>query len=321
MADTLYTRGPSNVTTLLATTMENRRGAIADAVFSELVLFNFLYENGQIKTDIDGGTSIVTPVMTSRNTTAAFYDGYGILDTTPQEGFTDTQYKWKQAAVSITVSGREDRIQNQGSSRVHSIVESKQKQAEMSLKDLINQKLFGSGNASTEITSLVTLIDATSTIGDINSTANSFWQASVTTSGSFAAQGLSDMRTLYYTLEKRNPIGGPKKIITTSAVYGFYEGSLIAQQRYQSADTGNASFSRLRFKDAEIDHDPQCTSGAMYFLHPQALELYVASNTDFILTNWKEPKEQDAKVAQLLVALELATPNRRKLGKMLSITA
>lgn len=319
MADTLFTRGPANVTTLLATTMENRRGAIADAVFSELVLFDFLRSNGQIK--VDGGTSIVTPLMTGKNAGAKFYDGYDLLDNTPAEGFTDAQFKWKQAASPVTVNGREE-AQNAGSSRIHNLVEAKQRQTEMSLKDAINIKLFGASNTSKEITSLVTLIDATSTIGDINSTSNSFWQANVTTSGSFAAQGLSDMRAMYYTLEKRNPVGGPKKIITTSTVYGFYEGSLVAQQRYAADNrTGNASFGKLMFKDAEIDHDPQCTSGAMYFLHPEAIQLYVHENRDFVLSDWREGVQQDAKTAYLFVMLELATTNRRKLGKMLSITA
>jgi len=39
------------------------------------------------------------------------------------------------------------------------------------------------------------------------------------------------------------------------------------------------------------------------------------------MTEWVKPANQDARVAQFLVALELVIKNRRKLGKLNTITA
>jgi len=166
----------------------------------------------------------------------------------------------------------------------------------------------------------VTLIDATSTIQDINSTTYSFWQADVNASGSFAAQGRSDMLTLWNALAIIP--GKPSDLlVTTATVHGYYEGSLVAQQRYTSMGAGNSAFSNLMFKTAPVIFDNDCTSGVMYFLNSDILELAVSSDTNFVLSEWVKPSDQDAKVAQILVGLELITTNRRKLGKLTGITA
>ncbi len=102
MADTLFTYGPANVTTLLTTTLSNRRTDLQDAIFNDLASIKFLKEKGQVI--LDGGASITTPLMYAKNTTAQFYNGYDPLTTTPQEGFTVAQYQWKESAVSVCES-------------------------------------------------------------------------------------------------------------------------------------------------------------------------------------------------------------------------
>jgi hypothetical protein len=316
MADTLFTHGPATTTTLLATTIENRRKGIQDAIFDEIPTLKLLKDKGAI---VDGGASIVIPLMYETNGTAQFYSGYDTLVTTPQEGFTTTQYKWKEAAVSISVSNREENIQNVGPSAVESLVDAKIKQATMSLKTLLNTSLYAVAPAATEIGSLATTIDATSSIGDINSTTYSWWQSDVNTSGSFAAQGRSDMLTLYNALLVEG--GKPDILVTTPSVHAYYEGSLVPQQRYESNSVGNASFKELMFKNAQVVFDNSCTSGVMYFLDSRHLQLYISSGNNMKMTNWKEPSNQTARVAQLLMACELVANNRRRLGKLTTISA
>lgn len=319
MPDKTFTWGPANVTTLLATTMEKRRGQIADAVFNDMVLLAWLHDKN--RTTVDGGAQIVVPIMSEGSSAAAFYHGYGVLDITPQEGHTSAAYNWKQASVPVSVSGREERIQNAGSSIVHRIVTAKQRQAELSIRDKINKAFFSSSVGADDIGSLVSTIDATSTIGDINSTNNSWWQAAVTTGGSFATQGLSDMRTLWNTLAQRNPVGGTGLIITTSTVYEFYEGTLQPQQRFTGSVSANGSFENLLFKTAPVTFDAAANSGVMYFLNADALEFISHSGTNFIMSEFVKPANQDARIAQMLFAGELVAINRRKLGKIDSIVA
>lgn len=319
-SDTLFTYGPANVTALLTTTVENRRGEIQDNIFNDLPTIKYLKDKKRIR--VDGGASIIQHLMYGTNTTAGFYNGYDLIDTTPQEGFTAAQFKWKEAAASVSVSNREETIQNTGKSEVFNIVKAKMDQAEMSLKSVLNSAVFSAAPVATALTSLPVLIDATSTIGDVNSTTNSWWQSLVTTSGSFAAQGRADMLTTWNTLVTRGGGANPvDMIITTPTVHGYYEGSLVPQIRYQKMDEGNAAFSNLVFKTSPVVFDTACNSGTMYFLNSDAMELVVNSNNDFRLTEFVKPSNQTAKVAQLVVALELTTNNRRRLGKMSSITA
>ncbi len=321
--ETLFSWGPAgSVGALITTTQENRDiKELQDAVFSRLTLLDFLSKKGKVRRG-GGGTSVIVPIRSSANSTAGFYSNYQTIDTTPQDNETAAQFLYKQAAASVSLSGKEERIQNKGKYEVMDIVKTKINDAEMSLRSTINTALFAASPASSDVGSLVTSIDATSSIGQINSTTYSFWQSNVVTSGSFSAQGLADMRSQWSTLEQRMPISAPDLLLTTTTIRDYYEASLTPQQHYGASDnTGNGSFDKLKFKSAIVDVDAQCTSGAMYFLNSDAMELVIDPDTDFKMTDWVKPANQDARVAQYLVGLELVIKNRRKLGKNLSITA
>lgn len=320
MADTLFSWGPgNNVTTLITTTQENRDNKdIQDAVFNKLALFEFLNKKKKV---YRGGTSLIVPIQFQNTVPTGDYDGYGLLDTTPTDDLTSAQFKWKQYYANISVNGREDRTQNKGKYEVINLVKSKIDGAEKALRNKLNTALFATSPTASQIGSLVTSIDATSSIGDINSTTYSFWQATSTASSSFAAQGLSDMRTLWNTLAVRNDQTVPDLLLTTTAVHSFYEGSLVPQQRYESDSTGDASFKDLKFKNASVRYDAQATSGVMYFLNSDSMHIAIDPSTDFMTTEFVKPGNQDAKVAQILVTLELVIKNRRKLGKLTAISA
>lgn len=317
MADTLHSHGPTNVTTLLTTTLENRRRDLQDQIFNDLATIKFLKDKGQVI--IDGGASIVVPLMYGENTTAQFYNGYDQLSTSPQEGFTTGQYKWKESAVSVSVSNREENVQNSGESAVLSIVNQKIMQAEMSLKKLWNTALYAASPASTDINSLATLVDATSEIGEINSTTYSWWQSEVNTSGSFAAQGRSDMLTIYNELLVKGD--APDFIVTRPTEHAYYEGSLVPQLRFQNNNSADAGFGRLLFKNIPIVVDTAASSGVMYFLNSKHVQLFVSSGNNMRTTEFIKPANQTARVAQIIMCGQLATNNRRRLGKLTSITA
>ena len=309
--DTLHSWGPANVTQLLTSTLEKRpKKEVADAIFNRIPTFEYLNSKGKIM--LDGGASIVVPLETATNSTAKFYDGYDTLDTSAQDNHTSGQYTWKQGAVSVAISGREADIQNRGESALINLLMMKQKNAERSLTNVINQKLHSSSNLSKEITSLVTMIDATSTIGEINSTTFSYWQSQTTTGGVFSNQGVADWRAMYNTL--KNEGGNPDMIITTQTVHQAYEATMTPQIRYTSMGTGDTKFRDLEFAGSSVRFDDQCASGVSYFLDSDVLHLYVNENRNFVYNEFVRPPDQDAKVAQFLVGLELATTNRRRLG-------
>lgn len=313
-----FTHGPDNVDELLASTASHWiQTDLEDQVFNQTPLLKKLYEK---KKTANGGASLLIPLLTDTNSTATWYSGYDILDTTPQGGMTTAQAKWKNLAGSITISGEELR-QNSGKEAIFNLLDAKTMQCELTLKKQLTAALFAASTPAKQMNSLVTMIDATSTVHDINSTANSFWQATSTASGSFASQGLTDLRTLWTTLDKVTPDGAPDILVTTDTIYNFYEGSLTPQIRYTSDSTGNNTFETLKFKTATMFYDSQATSGVIYMFPSKNLFIVLNSNADFKKTEFVKPTNQDAKTAQILTMLELVTNARRKLGKLTGITA
>lgn len=83
MADQIFTYGPANVGSLIATTLSNYGRELSDNVHKAIPLFAWLSVKKKITED--GGATIVRPVVYSSNSTAAFYASDDVLDTTIQD--------------------------------------------------------------------------------------------------------------------------------------------------------------------------------------------------------------------------------------------
>src|SRR5260221_6197874 len=268
----------------------------------------------------DGGATIARSVVFGSNSTAAFYAGDDILDTTIQDNFTAAQYQWRQAAASISVSGRIE-LQNAGRSQVIDYAKAQIENALASLKEIIDQKMFSSSQIGNNLTPLPAIVLNSGTVGDINGTTNSWWQSQVQASGSFAARGLSDLRTVWDNVSVRMPAGGPDIIISDQTAYEAYEATLIPTVRYNDVYMGDLGFSNLKYKDAVWTWDPNGTSGYVFLLNSKALELVQHSSRMFTLSEWVKPANQDMQIAQVFWAGEMTTKNRRKLGLLTGVTA
>lgn len=312
--DTLFTWGPSNAGQLLTSTLSKRpKKDIQNAIFNAIPTFEYLNKAGKVM--IDGGASVIVPLEVAKNDTAQSYDGYDPVNIAAQDNHTSAQYKMKQNQVAVSISEREV-AQNSGEARLLNLLDIKQKNAEKTLRDFINIKAHGASNSSTDITSLVTLIDATSTIGDLNSTALSYWQANVATGGVFSGSGVATWRTMYNTLKNRG--GNPDMVITTQTVHEAYEATMAPQIRYSDLGTGETKFRDLHFAGAKVRFDDQCASGVSYFLDSDVLHFYIWEGCNFVYNDFVRPPEQDAVTAMFRVYGELGTSNRRLLGKVTS---
>lgn len=319
MAGTSLLTYGTNVDSLLSTTLSSIRKTLADAIFTRIPLFYWLKKEAMIKED--GGASLLIPIMNAKNSTAKPYSGYGVIDTTAQEGMVAAQYAWKQYAASVTISGLEE-MQNQGDKAVIKLLEAKTKQAESSLRDKLDIDAWASSQATNGILNLPSIVDTSTAMGDIAKSGNTWWQGQVTASGSFAARGLADMRNLYNTImNQSSDNGAPEAVFSTQSVYEFYESSLQPQQRFTDADTASAGFENLKYKAATFTFDSNVPSGNLFMLRSDNLNLVVHSQRNFVPTPFVKPTNQDARVAQILVMLALVTDNPRRLGKLTGISA
>ena len=315
---TLLTYGQANIDETLTLSMTNMIPGIRDNVFNSNNTLKWFTNNGKVKKK--GGTSLSHGLMYGTNTTAAAYQRYDVLDVTPQDGLTRDQWTWAQYAVSQTIDGFTERIANAGDSALADALDEKKMQAEESLSRLIEGDFFVQSNASKSMRTLATIVLDSGTEGQVSATTSTWWKAVNTTSGSWAAQGRSDLTTLVNTLSIRNPGGMPEVLLSDQNAYEFYESSLVSQYRYTD-NTPDIGAKKLLFKEIPWIWSNQATSGVIYALHSKAIEFIVNSDTDFIVTPFVKPANQDARTSQILFAAALTTGVRRKLGKLNSVTA
>lgn len=313
----------STVDSVLTTTLANYRKKLIDNIFDDFIGLWWFREKGKVRHE-DGGTSIVEHILYQKSSAGGWYSGYEGLDNTPQEGMRPAEFLWRQCAYSIAISRLEER-QNSGKNRMIHLLEAKTYQAEQSIKDNIAAAMLATTRATKAIESLYELVDsadpATGYIGGFSRTGNSWWGSTETASGSFASQGISDMRTLYNTVSSSAGKDHPDLFLTTRAIYEYYENTLLPQVRYQSLEMANAGFETLRFKAADIVYDQYADSGIMLALNSKYIGLVIDSQTDFITTPFVRPANQDAKVAQILFMGNVTGNNFRRQGKLTGITA
>ncbi len=72
---------------LLTTTMIKMGKVLRDQITSSIRFTSWLESKGRMR-KVTGGERISVPLMYGLNTGFDFYSGYGVLDTTPQDGIT-----------------------------------------------------------------------------------------------------------------------------------------------------------------------------------------------------------------------------------------
>jgi hypothetical protein len=261
-SDLQQTYSPSTVDTLLSTTTSYwLKNEAEDNIFNLTPFLKKMYAKA---VKVDGGASIVVPLMYETNSASTWYDGYDIINTMPQSGLTASSALWKNLATTVSINGAEER-RNSGNNAKVNLLNAKIKQAELSLKKEMTDAIFATSNATNKVESFGNIFSTTTSLQGISGTTYSWWQANVNASvGSFATNGLTQMRTYWTAVSKVTPETAPDMIVTTDTVFNAYEGSLTPQTRYTPQDKiGNASFSGLMFKTAEVIYDAACPSGTI----------------------------------------------------------
>ena len=319
-------------TALLSTTLEKRLPGIVDNFFDSLALFWWMKKKGRyIRTE--GGTKIVAPLLHDENDTAQSYQGYDVIDITPQEGISAAEYEWREYSISIAISRREERI-NRGREAMANLLESKIDQAKMSFFKKFNddlQTVRASGDKdiwSIEDAIMETVASANPAAGNfggISSITNSFWRNVVADGAqtSTAFDNLIDkMRNVYNSCSISGGVKDlkPDVAVTDQTVYEGYEGLLEDRHRIVDNGTADAGFEHLRYKNMVLFYDEVAAAGEMRFINSQFLYFIVDKGTDFVMVPFKEPINQTAKVAHILWMGNLVCRRRDKLGLIHSIT-
>lgn len=314
-----------NLTELVTTTLRDRQGELADNVSKSNGLLSALSGRGQIDL-VDGGRTIVRELEYAENSTFQYYSGYETLNISPSDVFSAAEYEWKQAAVNVSWSGLEARIQNAGDAAIIKLVASRIRNAEKTMSNQISVGIYsdGTGTGGKQITGLLAQVadsPGTGTVGGINRQNFAFWQnQTVTVTDSASAVELdADMRDLWIACSRGNDT--PNLVVLGGTLYDTFWGGLQGIQRVTTAETGIKGFSALEYRGIPVlldggqatgtalDHGGGIAATRGYMLNTDYLFWSVHSQTNMVPMDERMAVNQDATVVPLLFAGNLTMSN------------
>ena len=309
---------PSSLDSTLATSLADYSKTITDNIYNSNVLLRLLKERKRM---IDGGVSIVYPLIKADQNNGGFYLGGSNLNTNQTDTETLVEYRWQNAYEPIQLTRDEERINSGDAHKIIDLVGEKIERSELAIQKRLEQALSTSVVGANNLIDLNTLV-AAGTLGTVAGGTDTFWQSTVTASGSFAAQGLTDLTTATYAVASASDEDRPDIYLTTKTVFQYFEQTRLPLERIQNGNlTFNAGATNLTYKGVPFTYGNYIGSGIIYGLNRRYIDLCVDTETDFAMTPFVMPVNQTAKVAFILWRGNMVTNNRRRHFKLTGVTA
>jgi hypothetical protein len=310
---------PSTIdTAVLNTTLADYQRKLTDNAYNSNVLLRAF--GGEPKKLIDGGVSIVEPLIESEQDNGGFYLGADVLNNTQDNTLTQVEYRWQNAYEPIMLTRDEERANSGDMHKILPLVGTKMLLSEKAIAKRVEQAISTPVGEANNLNDLETIVN-TGTLGSIAGATDTFWQATVITSGAFATQGLTDMSTGYYAVSGGATDENPNLGVTNKTIFQKYEQTRLPLERISNGDlTFNAGARNLTFKGIPIIYGNFIGSGLLFLLNTNYLNLYVDSATDFVTTEFVKSTNQTVKVAYIIWRGNVGTNNRRRHCKLTSIT-
>lgn len=312
--DTATTRNTERLTMFLT---EISEADPVDNYFSTHPLWDHLYKKKKIK---DGGRQFGLPLVTGANPTVQDFSDADIFLTTVPDTTQFVAYPYVNKGASLVILGEEQRETAGKNHKMYDVVKQRRENIIETVLAGYSTDLFATSQVAKKINSLNTVIDSTGAVGGLNASSQSKWAAIETSSGSFAAQGMKNMRTLWNSLF--NNKGNVDTIVTTQDIYEFYENECDPDVRYKSDEkTANRGFEFLTFKNKPVMYDPYATAGVLYMWDSKYTGLYLDKGWNMDFEAFVSPSNSKSSVSKFANRCQFATTNRRTTGKLVTITA
>jgi len=315
----------SSYTELLSLTVQELEDELMDQILTKNATTATLKEYKSVR-PVDGGPSIVIPIMYAENGSYKRYSGAEMLNTTSNDVFTAFSYPWSQISINIQAHGRE-LLQNMGRSQHRDLIKSRVMNAKITFENEFNIDILSDGTATNQINGLQALIAAagTGTIGGVARAtypfaANQFYRG-VTDGGATtsATNIITYMDALDVKLQAYR--AKTKVIIADDIFYRFFEANVHPLQRLNQPDgkLGKIGFRAYQYKDSEVVLEPGVSgmpASTMFFLDPEVMELNPHSNRNLVRLPKRDSWNQDAQIEYLAWMGNLTGKNFRRLGTL-----
>lgn len=318
----------STFTELVTTTFRKHKKEFADNVTNHNALLMRLNAKGRKRIE-DGGLTIVCELDYAENGTYQRYSGYDTLNISASDVLSAAEYNWRQAAVHVTASGRELRI-NSGDTQIINLAKARLTNAMRTFKNNISSDIYSDGTSSNQINGLQAIIPDTAggTLGGIDGDTYTFWQGTVQSaaspiSGSAITLAASTFEQFMRQLNIELTRGSdkPDMYVMSNDYYDLFEGSQVSLKQYStdtsaSQDRGSAGFVSLKYHGADVFHDGGSGISAAhgYALNTDYLELVTHRDADMEQVEEQRAINQDAVVIPILWMGNLVCSNRSLQG-------
>lgn len=256
--------------------------------------------------------------------------GYDTLNMDTSDTARGSRANFKLFGSTVVISGSEMR-KNSGDAAVANLLMYKEEDSVSSSVDSVAEAMLSTSVIPNAVTSLDDVISANDSLQGFSGATFTAWNSrgvsakgtapgSVSfASGSFASQGLADMRAAWVGASEGSIM--PKAILTTDLVYQYYEGSLTPNVRFEDVRMGDIGFQALKYKGAPMFHDPYVASGTMYFINTDYLNVKHLPGALFGVSPMERGQNQDAFVAHVLFEGNFCCTARKHQNKLTGITA
>jgi len=306
--------GTGQLDELISTTFNKVKPVLADQITNENPLLAAL--NSKSRVTVDGGLQIVRPVLYAFNDTVGSYNGYDLIDTTPQDGFGNAVYDWKQYAGSVTIDGRTEKL-NEGSPRIIAILQAKIEQLRLSIEEDLNTMLWGngSGNSSKDFSGIQAIVSDTTDLAGFDVDADAtFWKSTVTDGLDLTTlDGVKDLNHMSNTL--RLAKSKPDFEFTDQEGYEAYEALALPNLRFNDTNLAKLGFETVAHKTAEVLFEDDVPANKWYMINSKFLEFVQKDNCWMDMLPFQQPVNQDAKTALVISMGQLVTDVRRAHGR------
>lgn len=289
-----------------------------DNYFPKFTLLDKLMNNKKTGTF---GRQVLIPIDSGFNGTVQTFSGYDTFSTAAQDTALTLVYPMVNRGGTLVISWEEEREVGDDAHRIIDLLAHKRKNLIKSTMDQYSQAVFAAAQSAADVTSLAVAIDSTTgSPGNLTAATDADWASYETASGSFATQGLTDMRTLYNNIMINGAT--PDTVVMNQTIYEYYENEIDPDVRYSKAqDVGGRGFKTLEFKGIPITPELRATAQTIFMWDSENVKVYVDSAGNYAFSDFEAPTNQWARVAKLACRMQVIIDRRKSTGKLTGVTA
>lgn len=222
-----------------------------------------------------------------------------------------------------------DEMRYEGMGAKLGFVKSKLDNTNERLARKLNQALYTTSPASNATNSLVTAIASSGTFGNVDPNVDTFWVSTVSSSFSFASVGIARCRTMWTALTKYSNVGEPDTVLCDATIWeaaqaaGLTHLTIYGATGQTANNAVNLGTKDIGFNSAKFVYDPDCTSGAAYWMNKKAISLVERTGQGLTTEPWIDlrPAGIPGRGTRELWMGQLCAKSRAGLGKWTSVTA